>query len=45
MPHDRQMIETNPSTPAVDVEALVECMETCSRCESACNNLQRTIEC
>src|SRR5919112_96089 len=36
MTQARRMIETNPSGPAVDAEALVECIEACYDCAQAC---------
>ena|SRR5215207_7631714 len=36
MTHARRMIETNPSDPAVDAEALVECIDACFDCAQAC---------
>jgi hypothetical protein len=36
MTHARRMIETNPSDPAVEAEALVECIEACFDCAQAC---------
>ena len=36
MTHARRMIETNPSDPAVDAEALVECIEACFDCAQSC---------
>src|SRR5215204_7726026 len=36
MTHARRMIDTNPSDPAVDAEALVECIEACFDCAQAC---------
>jgi hypothetical protein len=34
--HARRMIETNPSDPAAEAEALVECIEACFDCAQAC---------
>src|SRR5918997_1098137 len=36
MTQTRRMFETNPSGPAVDAEALVECIEACFSCPKAC---------
>jgi hypothetical protein len=36
MTHARRMIETNSSGPAVDTEALVECIEACFDCAQSC---------
>ncbi len=36
MTHARRMIETNPSDPAVEAKALVECIEACFDCAQAC---------
>jgi hypothetical protein len=36
MTHARQMIETNPSGVAVDVNVLVECIEACFDCAQSC---------
>ena len=37
MSYARQMIETNPSGPAVDIEVLAECIEACFDCAQACS--------
>ena len=36
MTQARRMIETNPSNPAVEAQALVECIEACFDCTQAC---------
>jgi hypothetical protein len=36
MTHAQRMMETNPSGPAVDAGALVECIEACFDCAQAC---------
>ncbi len=36
MTHAHRMVETNPSGPAVDAGALVECIEACFDCAQAC---------
>jgi hypothetical protein len=37
------MIEANPSSAAVDAAALIERIEACRHCESACNELLSAI--
>ena len=36
MAHAQRMVEANPSGPAVDAGALVECIEACFDCVQAC---------
>ena len=36
MTQARRMIETNPSNPAVEAQALVECIEACFDCTHTC---------
>ena len=41
MTHAQKMIETNPSGTAIDVAALVECIEACFDCPQASQCLQQ----
>ncbi len=36
MTHAQQMLQTNPSSAAVDASTLVECIETCFDCAQSC---------